>query len=88
MNEFQSIAERIRKMRTSLGLSREAFAEKTGVSRATIYRIERGDDGVSVKNLLKVMQFLELSLETRYRPKVDINNLPKRPNIYQLMAME
>jgi transcriptional regulator with XRE-family HTH domain len=87
MDTMQTIAERITKQRIARGLSQRALAEKLGISRTTLTSIERGEDGVTMGTLLKVMDFLELDMSVKYAPRIDPDNLPKRPNIFQLMAM-
>ncbi len=87
MSFTNTIAERIVKQRMARGLSQRALAEKLRISRTTLAKIERGDDGVTMGTLCKVMDFLELDLSVRYAPRIDPNRLPKRPNIFQLMAM-
>jgi transcriptional regulator with XRE-family HTH domain len=87
MSTMQTIAERIIKQRAARGLSQRALAEKLGISRTTLSSIERGEDGVTMGTLLKVMDMLELSMSVKYAPRIDPDNLPKRPNIFQLMAM-
>lgn len=87
MNAMKTIAERIKKQRTARGLSQRALAEKLGISRTTLSSIERGEDGVAMGTLLKVLDFLELDVSVKYAPRIDPDNLPKRPNIFQLMAI-
>jgi len=87
MDAMKTIAERIRKQRAARKLSQRALAEQLGISRTTLSAIERGEDGVTMGTLIKVMDFLELDISVKYAPRIDPNNLPKRPNIFQLMAM-
>ena len=87
MDTMQIIAERTIKQRTARGLSQRALAEKLGISRTTLASIERGDDSVTMGTLRKVMDFLELDISLRYVPRIDMDNPPMRPNIFQLMAM-
>jgi transcriptional regulator with XRE-family HTH domain len=87
MNAMKTIAERIKKQRAARGLSQRALAEKMGISRTTLSAIERGENGVTMGTLIKVMDFMELDISVKYAPRIDPDNLPKRPNIFQLMAM-
>jgi transcriptional regulator with XRE-family HTH domain len=45
------------------GLTQAQLADRAGVSESTVYRLERGDGGVSVENMLRVLRALGL-LET------------------------
>ena len=87
MDAMKTIAERIRKQRAARKLSQRALAGKLGISRTTLSAIERGEDGVTMGTLIKVLDFLELDISVKYAPRIDPNHLPKRPNIFQLMAM-
>jgi transcriptional regulator with XRE-family HTH domain len=42
------------------GLTQAQLADRAGVSESTVYRLERGDGGVSVENLLRVLRALGL----------------------------
>lgn len=61
------IAKRVRDARDTRGWSQEELAERAGVSRPTIARIERGDD-VSTATLVKVAVALGLSVGVRPTP--------------------
>lgn len=47
------IGDLIRKRRTELGLSQQDFAERVGISRASVANIERGKQSVSVQQLFE-----------------------------------
>lgn len=87
MDTMQTIADRIKKQRIARGLSQVALASSLGISRTTLISIERGENGVTMGTLLKVMEVLELDISVKYVPRIDPDDLPKRPNIFQLMAM-
>jgi transcriptional regulator with XRE-family HTH domain len=40
------------------GLTQTQLAQRAGISRDTLSRLERGDEGVSVENLLRVLRVL------------------------------
>lgn len=61
---MSEIARRVREARDARGWSQEEFAERAGVSRPSIARIERGDD-VSTATLVKVTGALGLSVDIR-----------------------
>lgn len=52
----------IREARAALGWTQEELAERAGVSRPTVARIERGDD-VNTATLTRVAAALGLSVE-------------------------
>ncbi len=51
-------AERVRK-----GYTQEAFAEKAGVSREYISRIERGQENMSILKILNIAELLETDIK-------------------------
>lgn len=88
MNTMNTIAERITKQRDARGLSQRALAEKLGVSRTTIIKIERGDDGVTMGTLFKVMEFLDITLETKKVIRLPADGVfTSRPTLMQIRAM-
>lgn len=56
------IASKIHETRVSLGWTQNELAERAGVSRPTVARIERGDD-ISTATLEKIAVALELRIE-------------------------
>ena len=61
-----SFGDVIREARKQREWSQEMLAEKAGVSRPTIARVERGDD-VSTANLTKVAEVLGLQIKLAER---------------------
>ena len=55
--------KRIRESREKLGYTREKFAEKLDVSVSFLAELERGNTGLSVKNLIKVCNILGVSAD-------------------------
>ncbi len=49
-----ALGQAIRELRTTAGLSQEAFADRCGLHRTYIGGIERGERNVSFANLLRV----------------------------------
>ena len=86
---MQTIAERVTKQRVARGLSQRALAEKLGISRTTLSSIERGDDGVTMGTLLKVMDFLDMTLESKKVVRLPADGIfPKGgPTLMQIRAM-
>ena len=61
---YLSMAEKAKLMRESLGLTLPEVAERAGVSRSTVCRIEAGDGGtVSFDRLQRVMSVLDWRFE-------------------------
>jgi transcriptional regulator with XRE-family HTH domain len=56
----RQIAEHIATWRKLRGLTQTQVAERANVARTTIQSLERGDGGVSVENLLRVLRALGL----------------------------
>lgn len=54
---------RIRRKREFLNMSRADVAEKMDISPKTLYYVENGEKGISVKNLYKLAQILDLSCD-------------------------
>lgn len=52
------IGESVRRWRLMQGLKAEELAERAGISRSTLQKIERGDPGVSIGAVMSVMQAL------------------------------
>lgn len=52
------MADDVATWRKLRGLTQAQLADRAGISRATLLRLERGDGGVSTENLLRVMRAL------------------------------
>jgi y4mF family transcriptional regulator len=59
--------KQIRNMRHSLGWSQEDLADKSGVHRTYIGAIERGEQNVSIDNIIKLAKALGVSLEQLFK---------------------
>ena len=55
---LRQVAEGVRGWRKLRGLTQTQLADRAGVSRDTLIRLERGDGGASVENLLRVLRAL------------------------------
>ncbi len=53
---------RIKELRQSKGLSQEALAYKAGIDRTYMTSVENGKRNVSIKNIEKILNALEISL--------------------------
>ena len=55
---YRSLTEDIAAWRKLKGLTQEQLADRSGVALATLSRLERGEGGTSVYNLLKILRAL------------------------------
>ena len=56
------IGNRIRELRTQTGLSQEKFAQKIGMDRTYFASVELGKRNISIVNIVKIANGLEISL--------------------------
>jgi len=54
------LGERLRLARLRRRYSTESVAKRAGIARATLYRVERGDPGVSMATCLSVLRVMGL----------------------------
>jgi len=57
---LQALGERIRERRGELGLSQEALADAAGLHWTFVGQVERGQRNLSLHNLLKLAEALEI----------------------------
>lgn len=57
-----SIGDRIRKVRTIKGYSQQFIADSLAISQSKFNRIENGSSNISVDDLLKVCELLDVNL--------------------------
>lgn len=55
---LQDISDSVSRWRRLRGLTQAQLAERAGVSRGVARRLEAGDGGVSVENLLRILRAL------------------------------
>lgn len=61
---LKEIGNRVKFIRiNSLDLSQEDFADKLGLSRAYISRVESGKQNITVENLIKICEGLNITLK-------------------------
>lgn len=60
--ELLKFAYKIKFARNKKGLSQEKLAELAGLSNATVKDLERGTGNITLKNLYKIAQVLDLNL--------------------------
>ena len=59
----QIVRENIRRVRIEKGLTQEKLALKTGLHRAYIGQVERGDRNIGLTNLDKIAKALNVNLK-------------------------
>ena len=55
-----AVGEVVREQRRALGLSQEEFGELAGIHRTYVGMVERGEKNITLTNLVKVSQALDL----------------------------
>jgi transcriptional regulator with XRE-family HTH domain len=65
------VGEQIKLARLRRKLSSEQVAERSGIGRSTLVRIEKGDPGVSIGNILNVLKVLGLEQDLLLLAKDD-----------------
>ena len=60
VKQVQALGERLRLARLRRGLSAVAFAERVGVSRDTLHRLEKGDPTIAVGTYARALRVLGL----------------------------
>ena len=61
------IGNRIRELRTKTGLSQEKFAQKIGMDRTYFESVELGKRNISIVNIEKIANGLEISLSELFK---------------------
>jgi transcriptional regulator with XRE-family HTH domain len=61
MDDLERFGKAIRARRRALDLSQEALAEKIGLHRNYIWRVEAGQGNVSLKVAIQIVRALELN---------------------------
>ncbi len=57
---LQKFGERIKYLRKQYGLSQEAFADKVGIHRTYMGRIERGESNPPIFTVYKIIKVLKI----------------------------
>lgn len=65
--KLRKLGSRIRRKRKSLGMSMEVLAQKVGISKMTLHRIENGLSSPSIITLTEISQQLKQPLEALIR---------------------
>ena len=64
----QILAQNLRRLRTSAGLSQEELADRAGIHRTYISSVERAQRNVSIDSLFKIAHGLEVSAQELVGP--------------------
>lgn len=56
------VGARIRELRTERGYSQESFASRAGLARAYVGQVERGEVNLSLSNLIKIAEALQVEV--------------------------
>lgn len=65
----REIGDRLRRLRLAAGItSQEKLAERAGVHRTYVGRLERGESGVTIEALCTILVALSVSLAEFFRP--------------------
>lgn len=64
---LKKIGERIRKYRMDLNISQENFANKIGMDRTYYSSIENGKHNITILNLMKILEGLNITLEEFFK---------------------
>ncbi|WP_302483653.1 helix-turn-helix domain-containing protein [uncultured Dialister sp.] len=63
----KKLGNRIRELRTQIGLSQEKFAQKIGMDRTYFASVELGKRNISIINLEKIADGLEVTLSELFK---------------------
>lgn len=64
---LKKIGEKIRKYRMDLNISQENFANKIGMDRTYYSSIENGKHNITILNLMKILEGLNITLEDFFK---------------------
>lgn len=63
----KKLGNRIRELRTQIGLSQEKFAQKIGMDRTYFASVELGKRNISIINLEKIADGLDVTLSELFK---------------------
>ena len=65
VHNARDLGTRMRDQRLELGLSQAVLAQRIGVARSWVIRVERGTGGAEIGTVLKALEVLGLDLDVR-----------------------
>jgi len=72
---IRALGRALRDRRRSRRLTQRQIAEASGIAQPTISNVERGETGVSLQTLLRLLSALDLELVLRPRPTENLTRL-------------
>lgn len=69
---LQRLGENLKLARLRRNLTAEQVAERAGIGRSTLVKVEKGDEGVAIGTYLKVLFVLDLGKDLELVAKDDI----------------
>ena len=70
--QMEALGERLRHARLRRNLTTVLFAERMGVSRDTLHRLEKGDPGISLGTYLRALRVLGLDHDLELIARDDV----------------
>ena len=70
MNIKEKIGLRVKQIRKEAGLSQEALALKAGIDRTYVNSVENGKRNVSIVNISKIADALNISLSNLFNSEI------------------
>lgn len=67
MNIKETFGQRVKELRNQLGMSQEKFALKIDMDRTYFASVESGKRNISIENIYKISNGLEVSLEELFK---------------------
>lgn len=71
MNAIKVFSKNLKKYRNQLGISQESFAEKAGLHRTYISAVECGKRSISLENIQKIAEALEIEMYLLFMDDVE-----------------
>jgi len=95
MEKKFEIGEKIKRKRLQLNINMDDVAKKVGITRSTLWSIENGNGNYTIDTLLKLLSFLNMSIEIDKQEKCDRKRatrtnsvLDKKINRFIVMCVE
>ncbi|MBO4666713.1 MAG: helix-turn-helix domain-containing protein [Bacilli bacterium] len=95
MENKNQIGQKLKNKRLQLNLRMEDVAKEVGITRATLWAIENGNGNYSIDTLLKLLNYLKLSIEIetyeqggRKRATRTNTTLDRKINRFIIMCVE
>lgn len=75
---LQALSENLKQLRESHGLSLSQLSERSGVAKATLFKVERGRTNPTLETLISIAETFDVSVESliAYRTRADVEIVP------------